>query len=108
MRDGGTWKTVEQLTNSSHGRKAPEIVRKSLETRKKLEVLAGHTQFLGRWPGRTRKAASIRDKAGVRTFLRIPRRKRRLLEECYCSLGKNDNFPIFTDFYRFFRLSCKW
>ena len=34
--------------------------------------------------------------------LRIPRRKRRFHERCYYSLGKNDNFPIFTDFSRFF------
>ncbi len=40
-----------------------------------------------------------------RLFLRIPGRKRRFLKKCYYSLGENDNFPIFTDFYRIFRLS---
>ncbi len=38
-------------------------------------------------------------------FLRIPRRKRRFLKKSYYSLGKIDNFLIFTDFSRFLGLS---
>ncbi len=38
-------------------------------------------------------------------FLRIPRRKRRCLEQSYYSLGKSDYFLTFTDFYRIFGLS---
>ncbi len=40
-----------------------------------------------------------------RWLVRVSSENDRFHESCYYSLGKNVNFPIFTDFYRFFGLS---
>ena len=58
-------------------------------------------RVVGRWHalGSLVAPAILRLSARMCPDVPIPRRKRRFHEKSYYSLGRNDNFPIFTDFY---------